>query len=103
MEISLGSLFTLGTTTTTTTNDGGTYVSNDGIATTLTSTISTAATNSGPVVVIHAAAARDYVSSMSVEEVDTLLMQIEEREAELSFDNGDVKVKKIGTNDIRKI
>ncbi|MBQ7105504.1 MAG: hypothetical protein IJN90_06570 [Bacilli bacterium] len=101
MDISLGTLISLGTTTTST-NDG-IYISNDDIATTLTSTISTATTSGGPIIEVHAAAARDYVSSMSVEEIDTMLMQIEEKEMELSFDGDNVKVKKLGSNDIKKI
>lgn len=91
MDISIGTLLSLGTTTTTT-NDG-VHISNDEIATTLTSTISTASTSGGFTVEVHAEAARDYVSSMSVEEIDQLLLDIEEQESKLVESP---KVKKIG-------
>ena len=94
MDISIGTLLSLGTTTTTT-NDG-VHISNDDIATTLTSTISTASTSGGFKVEVHAAAARDYVSSMSVEEIDQLLLDIDEQESKLELVDTP-KVKQLGS------
>ena len=93
MDISIGSLLSLGTTTTTT-NDG-IHISNEEIATTLTSTISTASTSGGLTVQVHAETARDYVSSMSDSEIDQLLLDIEEQEAKLEIIEAP-KVKQIG-------
>ena len=83
MDISIGSLLSLGSTTTST-NDG-VRISNEEIATTLTSTISTATTSGGINIEVHAATARDYVSSMSVEEIDQLLLDIDEQESKLEL------------------
>lgn len=100
----LSDLLTLGTTTTTTCGDDGIHLSSDEVATTLTSSISTASTNSGPIVQVHAAAARDYVSSMSVEEIDAMISQIDERTIELDGINNDSpKVKTIGSMNSKKI
>lgn len=93
MDISVGTLLSLGTTTTST-NDG-IHISNEEIATTLTSTISTATTSGGINVEVHAAAARDYVSSMSVEEIDQLLLEIDEQEIKLELVDSP-KVKQLG-------
>lgn len=93
MDISVGTLLSLGTTTTST-NDG-IHISNEEIATTLTSTISTATTSGGINVEVHAAAARDYVSSMSVEEIDQLLLEIDEQESKLELVDSP-KVKQLG-------
>jgi hypothetical protein len=93
MDISVGTLLSLGTTTTST-NDG-IRISNEEIATTLTSTISTATTSGGINVEVHAAAARDYVSSMSVEEIDQLLLEIDEQESKLELVDSP-KVKQLG-------
>ena len=93
MDISVGTLLSLGTTTTST-NDG-IHISNEEIATTLTSTISTATTSGGFNVEVHAAAARDYVSSMSVEEIDQLLLEIDEQESKLELVDSP-KVKQLG-------
>ena len=102
MDISVGTLLSLGTTTTST-NDG-IHISNEEIATTLTSTISTATTSGGINVEVHAAAARDYVTSMSVEERDDLLLQLDERIAELSFEQDNTpKVKSLGSMNSKKM
>ena len=93
MDISVGTLLSLGTTTTST-NDG-IRISNEEIATTLTSTISTATTSGGINIEVHAAAARDYVSSMSVEEIDQLLLEIDEQESKLELVDSP-KVKQLG-------
>ena len=93
MDISVGTLLSLGTTTTTT-NDG-VHISNDDIATTLTSTISTASTSGGFTVEVHAEAARNYVSSMSIEEIDQLLLDIDEQESKLDVEEMP-KVKQLG-------
>ena len=93
MDISIGSLLSLGSTTTST-NDG-VRISNEEIATTLTSTISTATTSGGINIEVHAAAARDYVSSMSVEEIDQLLLDIDEQESKLGLVESP-KVKQLG-------
>ena len=93
MDISVGTLRSWGTTTTST-NDG-IHISNEEIATTLTSTISTATTSGGINVEVHAAAARDYVSSMSVEEIDQLLLEIDEQESKLELVDSP-KVKQLG-------
>lgn len=96
-------LATLGTTTSISSNDG-IHISNDDLATTLTSSITTASTSGGPEVHVHAEAARDYVTSMSVEERDDLLLQLDERIAELSYSEVEQpKVKKIGSIDSKKI
>ena len=96
-------LATLGTTTSISSNDG-IHISNDNLATTLTSSITTATTNGGPEVHIHASAARNYVTSMTVEERDDLLFQLDERIAELSIvENEQPKVKSLGTIDNKKI
>ena len=101
--LDLGDLITLGTTTTTTCDDGF-HISNDEIATTLTSSITTASVNSGPVVNIHTAAARNYVSSMQAEEVDELLLQIDDKIAELSFEQDNTpKVKSLGSMNSKKM
>jgi len=99
MEISIGTLLSLGSTTSTT-NDGA-HISNDEIATTLSTTVSTASTSGSVKIEVHAEAARDYVSTMSVEEIDKLLLEIDEQEVVLNS-AGDQKVKKIGTihNDV---
>ena len=97
MILNIYDLMTLGTTTSTLC-DGEVKVSSDDIATTLTTTITSATTNGGPIVEVHAAAARDYVSSMSVEEIDDLLLEIDEREASIEqVDSSLVKVKKLGS------
>ena len=93
MDISVGTLLSLGTTTTTT-NDG-VHISNDDIATTLTSTISTESTSGGFTVEVHAEAARNYVSSMSIEEIDQLLLDIDEQESKLDVEEMP-KVKQLG-------
>ena len=93
MDISVGTLLSLGTTTTTT-NDG-VHISNDDIATTLTSTISTASTSGGFTVEVHAEAARNYVSSMSIEEIDQLLLDIDEQASKLDVEDMP-KVKQLG-------
>ena len=93
MDISVGTLLSLGTTTTST-NDG-IRISNEEIATTLTSTISTATTSGGINIEVHAAAARDYVSSMSIEEIDQLLLEIDEQESKLELVDSP-KVKQLG-------
>ncbi|MBE6150296.1 MAG: hypothetical protein E7162_00555 [Firmicutes bacterium] len=99
MDISVGTLLSLGTTTTTT-NDG-VHISNDDIATTLTSTISTASTSGGFTVEVHAESARNYVSSMSVEEIDQLLLDIDEQESKLGFVDTP-KVKQLGSYQNKK-
>ena len=93
MDISVGTLLSLGTTTTST-NDG-IHISNEEIATTLTSTISTASTSGGFTVEVHAEAARNYVSSMSIEEIDQLLLDIDEQESKLDVEDMP-KVKQLG-------
>ena len=95
--LDLSDLITLGTTTTTTCGDVGIRISSDDIATTLTTSLTTASVNNGPVVDIHAAAARNYVSCMQVEEVDELLLQIDERMVELGYEQEQPKVKSLGT------
>lgn len=96
-------LLTLGTTTSISSNDG-IHISNDELATTLTSSITTGSTGGGPGVYIHASAARDYVTSMSVEERDDLVAQIDERIAQLSnVEIGPPKVKTLGAMENRKI
>lgn len=95
-SINLGTLCTLGSTTTSTCGDDGIRISSDEIATTLTSSITTATTSSGPIVNVYASSARDYVSSMSVEEIDSLISQIDEKEEVLTHEEG-AKVKKLGT------
>lgn len=102
--LDLSDLITLGTTTTTTCGDDGIRISTDDIATTLTSSMTTASVNNGPVVNIHTAAARNYVSSMQVEEVDELLLQIDDKIAELSFEQDNAsKVKSLGGMNSKKM
>lgn len=102
--LELSDLITLGTTTTSTCGDDGIRISTDDIATTLTSSMTTASVNNGPVVNIHAAAARDYVSSMQEKEVDELLLQIDGKIAELSFEQEtSPKVKSLGSMNSKKM
>ena len=102
--LELSDLITLGTTTTTTCGDDGVRISTDDIATTLTSSMTTASVNNGPVVNIQTSAARNYISCMQVEEVDDLLLQIDERIAELEGANKDTsKVKSLGTINDKKM
>lgn len=88
---------TLGTTSSTLLD--GRVITSDDIATTLTTTMTSATTNGGPVIEVHAASAREYVSSMNVEEIDDLLLKIDEKEMALSYavENNSPKVKKIGS------
>ena len=105
LPISLTSLeLILSSAITSISSNNGIHISNDDLATTLTSSITTATTSGGPEVHVHAAAARDYVTSMSVEERDDLLLQLDERIAELSFEeNEKPKVKSLGTIDNRSM
>lgn len=99
--IDLGSLCTLGTTTTTTCDDG-IRISGDSLATTLTASISTASTSNADILIgVHAAAARDYVASMSTQELDDLISQIDEREEVMNKETP--KVKKLGNINGRNI
>lgn len=103
MVFDIFDLATLGTTTSISSNNG-IHISNDDLATTLTSSITTATTSGGPEVHVHAAAARDYVTSMSVEEREDLLLQLDERIVELSASEVETpKVKSLGTIDNKKI
>jgi len=104
LVLDLSDLITLGTSTTTTCGDDGIRISTDDIATTLTSSMTTASVSNGPVVSIHASAARNYVSSMQVEEVDDLLLKIDERIKELGLEKNDSpKVKSMGSINDKKM
>ena len=95
MILDVYDLLTLGTTTTTLSD--GFRVSNDDIATTLATSITSASNNNGTILEIRAASAREYVSSMSVEEIDDMLLEIEKKEISLENNGGKNKVKQIGS------
>jgi len=90
-------LTTLASTTTTATNNyngGGVYISNEQLTTTVATSLSTATLGGCAPQEVHAEVARSYVCSMSDEEIDSLLMEIDEQEEKIVVEVP--KVKKIG-------
>lgn len=83
--IGLEDLITLYTTTTSLYGD---KIPTEDLGTTLTTTISSASMNGEPNNIVHSSAAREYVSSMSNEELDDLLLKIEEKEFEITYEEG---------------
>lgn len=81
-------------------------ISKDELVTTLATSLTSALTDKTHADTIHAEAAREYVSSMSIEELDDLLLKIEEKEFELSHENNDnkenIKIKRLVPDNIEK-
>ena len=95
--IGLDELTTLGTTTSSVCNGD---ISKDELVTTLATSLTSALAENTSAASIHAEAAREYISSMSEEEIDDLLLKIDEKEFELNYGNkdnnkGNVKVKRL--------
>ena len=91
-------LFTLLTTSTTSSCDenGGIYLSSNDLSSTLTMSATTTTLNDGMLLEAHADSARTYISSMSEEQIDTLLAEIDQQQLVLETHEGG-KVKTIGT------
>lgn len=88
---------TLGTTTTSVVDREG-RVDRDALTTTATSASTTLSTSGVNQVNIQLQATRDYISQMSEEELNTMLLQMDEREQDILNAVDEVsKVKKIGT------
>ena len=96
--IDFSTLCTLGTTTTIACDDE-IRISSDTLMTTLTSSTTTATMSDGPFISVYAESARNYVSSMSDNELDDLIAQIDEKIDTL---DNNAKVKSIGTMPVFK-
>lgn len=84
--------------------DEGIYIDKESLLTTLSTSISSALTTNGPDINIRLDATRDYISSKSVQELDSILLMIDERENEIIKTIDEVpKVKKMGVIDKKQI
>lgn len=89
----------LGGSTTSFVGDG-VYVDKESLLTTLSASLSSALTTNGPSINIRLDATRDYISSKSGQELDSILLMIDERENEILRAVDEVpKAKKLGTMD----
>jgi len=97
LVIGLDELTTLSTTTYSFYNG---EIDREELATTLATSLTSALSDGARADTIHAEVAREYVSSMSEEEIDDLLLKIEEKEFELTHNDNyeNIKVKKLVPN-----
>lgn len=91
-------LAALGTSTIETFSDNNGKVDSGTLETLLTTSVTTATSSIGPDVNIRLDATRDYVSSMSVQEIDQMLIELDNQEKEIVLMVDEpVKVKTIGS------
>ena len=82
---------------TTSSVEGGIYIEKENLLTTFSTSLSSALTTGVSDAVVRLDATRDYVSSKSSQELDSLLLMIDERENEIIKAVDEVpKIKKIG-------
>ena len=88
----------LGTSTTETFCDSNGNIDKGTLESLLTTSVTTATSSIGPDVNIRLDATRDYVSSMSVQEIDQMLIELDNQEKEIALMVDEpVKVKTIGS------
>lgn len=88
-----------GVNTTSSTIDSDSRIDIDKLSTTATGIGTTLSATGVNDIHIQLAATRNYVSQMSIEEIDTLLLQLDDRE-EFILEEENVKVKTIGSKKI---
>ena len=87
-------IMSLGTTATDFASDNAGRISAGAVKSLFTASVTTATSSIGPDINIKVNATRNYVSSMSIQEIDQLLLEIDQQESDIALDNIDApKVK----------